>query len=618
MAVYRVTEGFTRKEVAKLKALFDRVAVRPTGGGPREVMPDRLFDAMVHMFGPQSIGLAKKLARRFAAGDHTDPVTSDTFNSSYRTSTAFPSAPGAQSMFAVTGTSGFVGDDAGYSEFQPGLPFPEFLLWARRLREAEIEEFRKQFKAADLDNSGVIQADEIRQVIQNCGYLPLRAIVSEVTKEVDCDENGTLEFEEFVNLMAVFRRTDGFCAKEVAELTQIFNTFKTEQNGEECVNCLQLTDILRSMGYVTNLDVVRKFIKQVDFDNSNTLDLPEFIRLMRMHRETELQEALRVFTEETDYNGRSNVDTCEAKQMLESLGYNPSEKLLGQALNELIDFDEGEEDTPEELDFDAFVHVIDHCRKGLRLLRVKHAGYSDEEVESFKAAFDIYDEDHNGDIERHELTKLLTDLGVPMRTKQQQAEMLEKLDLAREQAREAGVEEFRLGNAGDPKVRFHVLLFLVRMLAKAADSQEVDRDQEIMEKTKFTPKEAEEFREIFSFWAAKSAALDAGNEAPQVQEIAARSISMLQTPKEAEEEAARNQLMTKDGMRRVVRSLGLQMTPSDSSMLKNRLEMGPEDKDNPGKYGFFEFLIFMRWMLDTNFCHINEKTALDAERANNA
>merc|ERR1719272_1266507 len=76
MAVYRVTEGFAREEVKQLKNLFDRVAVT-VPGGPKEVKPDRLIDVLVRLFGPQSITLATKLARRFASGDHSVPTATN-------------------------------------------------------------------------------------------------------------------------------------------------------------------------------------------------------------------------------------------------------------------------------------------------------------------------------------------------------------------------------------------------------------------------------------------------------------------------------------------------------------------------------------------------------------
>jgi len=459
-----------------------------------------------------------------------------------------------------------------------------------------------------------------------------------------------LDFEEFVNLLVTFRKTDGFTDREVAEFQEVFDKFKvTRDHSDEVVNCLELMDVLRSMGYVTNLDMVRKFIKQVDFDNSNTLDFWEFIRLLRMNREVELKEAFDAFQSQSE-------DSVVLKQqrvpkVLKGLGYSPTDDMLHNALSDAglevtlkkkeKEEDKKEEDEKEEeeerkekeegdmsspvsprslssspmppdpaqcLDFNVFVHVLDQVRKALMEIRRKNAGYSDEDVDKYAKAFAVYDEDGNGDIEKHELTNLLNDLGIPMRSQNEQQAMLQKLDVARIATKEAGVDDELIGVMGDPSVTFSVLLFLVRMLATAADHAEVDRDREIQEKTGFSPKEAEEFREIFTFWAVKAGALDAGQEAPQEE---TRASLMGSGPNGKDDGSQR--LLTQDGMRRVVRSLGLTMTPEDKSLLDDRLLAGPHDKDSAGKYGFFEFLLFMRWMMDTDFASMNETVALTAE-----
>lgn len=578
MAVYRVTEGFTRDEVSKLKVLFDRVAVH-VPGGPREVKADRLGDALTHMFGPQAAGLAQKLARRF------DPAAS----------------------LRRPGSASFEEDHSDMS-LEPSLPFPEFLLWCRRLREAEIEEYHMHFEDADGDSSGRIGPEEMRQVITNVGYMPLRSIVNEVLDKVDVDGDRQLDFEEFVHLMAVFRKTDGFCAAEVDELTVIFNDFK---HTDEDVDCMELMDMLRNMGYVTSLDAVRQFIKQVDIDNTNSLDLPEFIRLMRMHREVELNQALKAFNKVKQDSGL--MKKKYVSRTLDEMGYCPTEEMLAMAMQELTGVQENASDEkeekppPAELDFDEFVEVLDICRKQLSEMRRKMAGYSDEEVNKYSKAFKIYDEDGSGDIEKHELTNLLNDLGIPMRSKAEQKAMLAKLDVARARAKTAGVEEELLGEMGDPSVTFSVLLFLVRMLSTAADQAEVDRDRKITESTHFSLKEAQDFREIFVFWCNKSAALNNAQEAPDVSEKKGALGG-----KDAPDEQARNLLMNPDGCRRVVKSLGLQMSPQDRKELDERLEKGPTSPEAPGKYGFFEFLLFMRWVLDNNFGNLHETCAMAA------
>merc|ERR1719238_460020 len=116
-----------------------------------------------------------------------------------------------------------------------------------------------------------------------------------------------------------------------------------------------------------------------------------------------------------------------------------------------------------------------------------------------------------------------------------------------------------------------------------------------MEKTKFTPQEAEEFREIFSYWAVRAAALDAGQEAPKAEKPGSPLAGATRESKS--EDLARNLLLTHDGMVRVIRSLGITMSQTERRELDDKLDQGPFDEENPGKYGFLEFLIFMRWML---------------------
>merc|ERR1711871_1590084 len=150
--------------------------------------------------------------------------------------------------------------------------------------------------------------------------------------------------------------------------------------------------------------------------------------------------------------------------------------------------------------------------------------------------------------------------------------MLKKLDQARIAAREAGVDEGDIGNMGDPSVTFNVLLFLVRMLATAADHAEVDRDRMIQDQTGFTPKEAEEFREVFVYWGVKAVALDAGQEAPEEEK---KSATLLGGKDPVMEDSQK--LLTQDGMKRIVRSLGLHMSPEDKVNLDDRIAAGPHE-----------------------------------------
>ena len=138
---------------------------------------------------------------------------------------------------------------------------------------------------------------------------------------------------------------------------------------------------------------------------------------------------------------------------------------------------------------------------------------------------------------------------------------------------------------------------------------------------KFTPKEAEDFREIFAYWVKKSAELDGGPNQPTDATDALSLVasgSATAGTKAAAEIKKSLPCLTKDGMMCVVRSLGLNMSQEDRKDLDFKLDHGPFDKERPGRFGFFEFLMFMRWMLDRNFARINETMAQVAAAAENA
>merc|ERR1719375_716612 len=126
------------------------------------------------------------------------------------------------------------------------------------------------------------------------------------------------------------------------------------------------------------------------------------------------------------YKKDDDANTIPSKSVLKALNkleYSPSDEMLEDAMNQLLDPEDRKDEQvspPTDVDLDQFVHVLDFCRKASSETRRKMAGYSDEEIKKYREAFAVYDEDSSGDIEKHELTKLLLDLGISMRTKAEQ------------------------------------------------------------------------------------------------------------------------------------------------------------------------------------------------------
>jgi calmodulin len=70
------------------------------------------------------------------------------------------------------------------------------------LKEKDTEDFRTIFNIFDKDGGGSIEESEIRQVFQSLGQDPTEDEVKTMINSVDENNDGTVDFEEFLLLMA--------------------------------------------------------------------------------------------------------------------------------------------------------------------------------------------------------------------------------------------------------------------------------------------------------------------------------------------------------------------------------------------------------------------------------
>ncbi|XP_059453089.1 calmodulin-like [Corylus avellana] len=73
---------------------------------------------------------------------------------------------------------------------------------AEQLTEEQIAEFKEAFSLFDKDGDGCITTKELGTVMRSLGQNPTEAELQDMINEVDADQNGTIDFSEFLNLMA--------------------------------------------------------------------------------------------------------------------------------------------------------------------------------------------------------------------------------------------------------------------------------------------------------------------------------------------------------------------------------------------------------------------------------
>lgn len=382
---------------------------------------------------------------------------------------------------------------------------------------------------------------------------------------MDADENGVLNFEEFVHIMWLYRRTEGFTGDELGELQGVFKRFDRDNSGE--ISTMELGDILRHEGYHPKLDKLQQLCEEFDVDGSGEMGMREFLKLVRRFREAEVKRFRRLF--EAYANPETGtMETQELAGVLEELGQDVSMETVVEAVQSI------DADGSGTVDWDEFMEWMERYRRLEVRDKRRFCGFSDDQLEEFRAAFDMYDADKSGDVAETELMRVLTDLNLAPRSEQEQAELLANLGRCRDLAEEP-----------DGKNTFWVFLQLLRDLEDDEDRASLAVERQAMEKAGFSRQEVGEFREIFEHWYTKLLVLGPACGA-----------------------ADSCKALTAEGVARILRAIGIALPKaSDYALLEDICREC--DFDGNGQVDFPDFLVVMSRLVGSNFRGINEHLA---------
>lgn len=562
LAVYRGSEGFTKEEVESLKSLFDSEAVQEEEKPGRHDLPPEpklpgkhLPSLLIQAFGMQVADNVEELQQQLASGQgFRKTATTDSSESGSAT-----------------------------------ISFKEFLILARRTREMEMMQLSKEmpglmntpargssgdFASADSDGNGTISAEELYQFLIGKEFTPLKKVVQEILQEAAAEaleRSEGLDFNQFFDFLFIYRQRDGFAKAEVDRFRRGFNEY--DQDGSGSISTLELSDIFRDFGYRISVETLHHYIDRVDEDGSNQLDFREFLRLMRWHRESELDSYKAIFDNyKVKQEGSEGIPRKKLKAAIEELG----------AIGDVSIIDAEVEKLPKEMppvDFDVYVHAVDASRLEYVRQEKKKAGFTDEELQRYTESFQKIDRDGSGSIEGKELLKLLEAFGWEPRSKHEREVLLERLNTARKRAREA--EAPKVSADDSPEFGYWEFIQLARELNTLHEKAKEQAMNQLMEEVQFNQKEVNQFHEVFLHWLHVDEDEETAEKAKQLDHSDAG--------------------LTRELVRRVVRNTGLSLGPERKEILDTRLDTLEED----GKLKFHGFLRLMRWILESDFGEIN-------------
>ena len=148
------------------------------------------------------------------------------------------------------------------------------------MTEELISDFRDAFKTFDTDEDGYLSLKELKDLLISLGQDVTNEELVEMTNEIDIEGNGTIDFKEFILLMARKMR-DYDNEDEYIEAFRII-----DKNNDDLISKEELKEAMTIIGQFvwgespTDADI-EYMIKEADTDGDGFLHYSDFIRKIK-------------------------------------------------------------------------------------------------------------------------------------------------------------------------------------------------------------------------------------------------------------------------------------------------------------------------------------------------
>eukprot|EP00800_Vazella_pourtalesii_P021360 TRINITY_DN78_c2_g1_i1.p1 TRINITY_DN78_c2_g1~~TRINITY_DN78_c2_g1_i1.p1 ORF type:complete len:322 (-),score=75.71 TRINITY_DN78_c2_g1_i1:941-1858(-) len=278
----------------------------------------------------------------------------------------------------------------------------------RKPTEAEVADYKKAFSYFDIDGNGSITVSELKQVLIGLGEDPTDQEITDMISDVDEDRNGTIEFPEFLVMMArQLREVD-----ENEELKKAFNVMDIDHDG--FITKSELSEAMKILGHNLTEEEVETMIKDADKNGDNKVDFDEFVAIMKQMAEMASSERIKELAEmfkNFDKDGDGKITFDELKEELRNIGDFKSDKEILQMIRE-VDLDKN-----GTIEFNEFAIYFD-----------KQIGDMQTRREEMKITFNTFDINGDGFITFEELKTVFSSLGEEMDVENMK-HMIQKVDL---------------------------------------------------------------------------------------------------------------------------------------------------------------------------------------------
>ncbi|CAJ0948527.1 unnamed protein product, partial [Mesorhabditis belari] len=138
----------------------------------------------------------------------------------------------------------------------------------------QIEDFKEVFYMYDKDGSGSISAKEFGKVMRALGQNPTEAELNAMIYDGDSDGNRSIDFEEFLGMMAE-KMKNPIMDSDVRAAFQVF-----DKDGNGFISAKELRHVMTSLGEALTEEEVDEMIDEADVNGDGQVNYEEFVAMM--------------------------------------------------------------------------------------------------------------------------------------------------------------------------------------------------------------------------------------------------------------------------------------------------------------------------------------------------
>ncbi|ODN05908.1 Calmodulin [Orchesella cincta] len=142
------------------------------------------------------------------------------------------------------------------------------------LTEEQVGEFKEAFMLFDKDEDGIITVSELGIVMRSLGQRPSDTELENLVNEVELEECGLIEFNEFLQMMSKKMKD----AESEEELTEAFKVF--DKSGDGLISSSELRHVMTSLGDKLSDEEVDDMLKEADLDGDGMVNYVEFVAIL--------------------------------------------------------------------------------------------------------------------------------------------------------------------------------------------------------------------------------------------------------------------------------------------------------------------------------------------------